>query len=89
LIPIIRSILQVAKDIMLPDLLPGGVEARKHLIRRLDKGSNRLKKGMRNSTKNKKKIDQVNKMIKQAEDEAKSSESLNWIFNRKDKPKRQ
>jgi len=34
LIPIIKLILQAAKDIMLPDLLPGGVEARNHLIKR-------------------------------------------------------
>jgi len=66
LIPIIRSILYVAQALMMPDILPGGDEAQKHLVRRLYKCSNRVIKGMRATAKERGELDKVNKIIKEA-----------------------
>jgi hypothetical protein len=71
LIPIIKSILRAAVALMLPELIPGGVEAMRFTKKRYDKGSERLKKGIRDTAKQKGIIDQANKMIKRAEKEGK------------------
>ncbi len=70
LILIIRSILYVAVALILPDLLPGGYEAQKHLTKRYHKGSNRIIKGVRATAKERGELDKVNKMIARAEKEA-------------------
>ena len=67
LIPIIKSILRFAVAMMLPELIPGGVEAMRFATKRYDKASERLKKGIRDTAKQKGIIDQANKMIKQAD----------------------
>ena len=72
LIPIIRSIMQTAVHVMLPDLLPGGSEARKHLTKRLKKGTKRLEKQMRDTAKTKKEIDWINNKIKNVYKKAQS-----------------
>ena len=71
LIPIIRAILFFATGLILPDLVPGGVVAQRHLTKRLAKGTIRIQKWARDSAKTKKERAWINKRLKQAEKEAK------------------
>jgi len=64
LIPLIKSILQVAQALIMTDLLPGGVEAQRHLTKRYNKNAEFLEKRTRENAKTKKELELVNKRIK-------------------------
>ena len=64
LIPIIKSILQVAQHLIMPNLLPGGSEAQRHLTKRYNKNAGFLEKRTRENAKTKKELELVNKRIK-------------------------
>jgi len=64
LIPMIKSILQVAQALIMPDLLPGGVEAQRDLIKRYNKNAGFLEKRTRENAKTKKELELVNNRIK-------------------------